>query len=83
WDLLNQKGFRIGVYRPLSVWSAKEFDGFCVPNPLLLEKNTYPQNLNFIAELDIKARSEKYSISFMVKFFLETYDIWFPINTVS
>jgi len=80
WDLLNQKGFRIGVYRPLSVWSAKEFDGFCVPNPLLLEKNTYPQSLNFIAELDIKARSEKYSISFMVKIFWKLMTFGFPLT---
>ena len=79
WDLLHEKGFRIGVYRPLSVWSAKKFDGFCIPNPLLLEKSTYPQSLNFIGELDIKARSEKYSISFMVKLFWKLVRFGFPL----
>jgi len=54
WDILKREELRIGLYRPLSVWSAKEFDGFCIPNPLLLEKSTYPQNLNFIGELDKK-----------------------------
>ena len=50
WDILSQEGINIGLYRPLSVWSAKDFGGFCIPNPLLLEKNTFPQNLNFIGE---------------------------------
>ncbi|MHA1479514.1 MAG: alkaline phosphatase family protein, partial [Promethearchaeota archaeon] len=80
WDLLHEKGFRIGVYRPLSVWSAKKFDGFCVPNPLLLEKSTYPQSLNFIGELDIKARSEKYSISFMIKLFWKLVRFGLPLT---
>jgi len=80
WDLLNEKGFRVGVYRPLSVWSAKKFDGFCVPNPLLLEKSTYPQSLNFIGELDKKARSEKYSISFMIKIFWKLVTFGFPLT---
>ena len=79
WDILNEKGFRVGVYRPLSVWSAKKFDGFCVPNPLLLEKSTYPQRLNFIGELDKKARSEKYSISFMIKIFWKLVTFGFPL----
>jgi len=69
WDILHKKGFKIGVYRPLSVWSAKKFDGFCIPNPLLLEKNTYPEELSFIGELDKKARSEKYSLTFLIKIF--------------
>ncbi len=79
WDLLNEKGFRIGVFRPLSVWSAKKFDGFCIPNPLLLEKSTYPQSLNFIGELDKKARSEKYSIFFMIKIFWKLVTFGFPL----
>ena len=58
WDILSALNVKIGLYRPLSVWSAKKFDGFCIPNPLLLEKSTYPNNLNFIGELDKKARSE-------------------------
>lgn len=78
WDILNDQKFKIGLYRPLSVWSAKKFEGFCIPNPLLLEKNTYPQNLNFIGELDKKARSEKYSLSFLVKFFWKLVKFGFP-----
>ena len=78
WDILNDQKFKIGLYRPLSVWSAKEFEGFCIPNPLLLEKNTFPQNLNFIGELDKKARSEKYSLSFLVKFFWKLVKFGFP-----
>ena len=78
WDILHKRGFRIGVYRPLSVWSVKEFDGFCIPNPLLLEKTTYPQKLRFISELDKKARSEKYSISFLLKFFWKLIKFGFP-----
>jgi len=69
WDILNNKGFRIGLYRPLSIWNAKHFDGFCIPNPLLLKKTTYPEELAFIGELDKKARSEKYSLKFLIKTF--------------
>jgi hypothetical protein len=79
WDILNDHKFKIGLYRPLSVWSAKKFEGFCIPNPLLLEKSTYPQNLNFIGELDKKARSEKYSLSFLVKFFWKLVKFGFPL----
>ena len=79
WDILNELDVRIGLYRPLSVWSAKKFDGFCIPNPLLLEKTTYPNNLNFIGELDKKARSEKYSLSFLIKLFWRLVKFGFPI----
>jgi len=79
WDILNALDAKIGLYRPLSVWSAKKFDGFCIPNPLLLVKSTYPQNLNFIGELDKKARSEKYSLSFLIKFFWKLVKFGFPI----
>ena len=79
WDILSSDEFKIGLYRPLSVWSAKDFGGFCIPNPLLLEKNTFPQNLNFIGELDKKARSEKYSLSFLVKIFWKLVKFGFPL----
>jgi len=79
WDILSDDDFKIGLYRPLSVWSAKDFGGFCIPNPLLLEKNTFPQNLNFIGELDKKARSEKYSLSFLIRFFWKLVKFGFPL----
>lgn len=80
WDILHRNGFKIGVYRPLSVWKAKEFDGFCIPSPMLLEKNTYPKELHFIAELDKKARAEKFTLNFMVKFFWKLIKFQFPIK---
>lgn len=79
WDILNKKKIKIGLYRPLSVWSAKKFDGFCIPNPLLLEKSTFPHNLDFISELDKKARSEKISLSFLIRFFWKLVKFGFPI----
>ena len=79
WDTLSALNIKIGLYRPLSVWSAKKFDGFCIPNPLLLEKSTYPHNLNFIGELDKKARSEKYSLSFLIRLFWKLVKFGFPI----
>jgi len=78
WDILNSKGLEVGTYRPLSVWSAKKF-GYCIPNPLLLKKSTYPENLQFIADLDIKARSEKYSFRFLITFFWKLIKFKFPI----
>ena len=80
WDILSTLDIKIGLYRPLSVWSPKKFDGFCIPNPLLLEKSTFPHNLNFIGELDKKARSEKYSLSFLIKFFWKLVKFGFPIT---
>jgi hypothetical protein len=79
WDILNQENIKIGLYRPLSVWTAKDYGGFCIPNPLLLEKNTFPENLNFIGELDKKARSEKYSLSFLLSFFWNLLKFGFPL----
>jgi len=79
WDILERKGYRIGLYRPLSVWKAKKYDGFCIPNPLLLKKSTFPEELNFIGELDKKARSEKYSFKFLLKTFWKLITFYFPI----
>ena len=78
WDILSNDELKIGLYRPLSVWSAKDLGGFCIPNPLLLEKSTFPQSLNFIGELDKKARSEKYSLSFLMGFFWKLVKFGFP-----
>ncbi|MFX0074880.1 MAG: alkaline phosphatase family protein, partial [Candidatus Hermodarchaeota archaeon] len=61
------------------VWSAKDYGGFCIPNPLLLEKNTFPEKLDFIGELDKKARSERYSLSFLLKFFWNLIKFGFPL----
>ncbi|MFW9823798.1 MAG: alkaline phosphatase family protein [Candidatus Thorarchaeota archaeon] len=80
WDILHDKGLKVGVYRPLSIWSAKKFDGFCIPSPMLLEKNTYPEKLLFIGELDKKARSEKYSLAFLLKIFWNLLKFQFPIT---
>jgi len=82
WDVLNEKGFKVGIYRPLSVWSAKKFDGFCIPNPLLLKKDTHPEKLKFIADLDIMARSEKYSLKFMVSTFWRLIKFNFPLKAL-
>ncbi len=80
WDILKRNGYRIGLYRPLSVWSAKKFDGFCIPNPLLVDKSTYPKELAFIGEIDRKARAEKYSFSFKIMTFLDLIRFHFPIR---
>ena len=80
WDILHEKGYKIGVYRPLSVWSAKKFDGFCIPSPMLLEKSTYPEELHFIGDLDKMARSEKYSLTFLIKIFWKLFKFQFSIK---
>jgi len=82
WDILHLKGFKVGVYRPLSVWSAKKFYDFCIPNPLLLEKETYPKNLSFIGELDKRARSEKYSFKFLIQIFWKLIKFNFPLKNL-
>ena len=79
WDILNSNGLTVGTYRPLSVWSPKKFEAYCIPNPLLLKKSTYPEKLQFIADLDIKARSEKYSFRFLFTFFWKLIKFKFPI----
>jgi len=80
WDILHRRGYKVGVYRPLSVWTANHSHDFCIPNPLLLEKNTHPNNLSFISELDIKARSEKYSLKFLIHIFWKLIKFNFPIE---
>ena len=79
WDILERNGYKIGLYRPLSVWKAKEYDGFCIPNPLLLKKSTFPEDLNFIGDLDKKARSEAYSLQFLMKTFWKLIKFHFPL----
>jgi predicted AlkP superfamily phosphohydrolase/phosphomutase len=83
WDILNKDGIKVGLYRPLSVWSARDLGGFCIPNPLLLEKETFPQNLKFIGELDKKARSEQYSLAFLLNFFWKLVKFGFPLGELS
>jgi predicted AlkP superfamily phosphohydrolase/phosphomutase len=80
WDILESNRYKIGLYRPLSVWKAKEYDGFCIPNPLLLKKSTFPEELNFIGDLDIKARSEAYSLKFLMKTFWKLIKFHFPLT---
>ncbi|MHA1440218.1 MAG: alkaline phosphatase family protein [Promethearchaeota archaeon] len=67
WDILNNNGFKIGIYRPLSAWNIKKVDGFFVPSPLSFENEAHPRKLNFIHELDQKARTDRISLLLMVK----------------
>lgn len=80
WDILDNEGFKLGIYRPISALAAKKVDGFFIPSPFISDVITYPQNLTFIREIDKKARTEKYSLNFLINFFLKLIKFRFPIK---
>jgi len=82
WDILNDSGKRIGLYRPLSAWTSKDLDGFFLPSPFSQKINAFPKELLFISELDNKARTERYSIFFLIRFFMKLLKFRFPIRAL-
>lgn len=82
WDILHNMGKRIGIYRPLSTWTAKKINGFFIPSPFSQKISAFPPELIFISELDNKARTERYSLLFLFRFFIKLVKFRFPIKAL-
>jgi len=83
WDILHQKGFKLGIYRPLGTWDALPVEGFFIPCFLAFKKVAHPKKYTVIAELDQKAREDKekgLSPGDMIKSFWKFLKLGFPLK---
>ncbi|MBU0755188.1 MAG: alkaline phosphatase family protein, partial [Planctomycetes bacterium] len=57
WKIIEEAGYRIGVYAWLSTWPPFPLNGFVVPGWLAKSDAAYPDELSFINEMKNAARS--------------------------
>lgn len=50
WEILQENGHKVGVFKPLTAFTPKQIYSFFVPGNLSTENDTYPVDLKFLNE---------------------------------
>lgn len=56
WQILGDRGYRVGMFQYLVTWPPQSVDGFIVPGWLALDSTAYPPHLGFINEFVNRGR---------------------------
>lgn len=59
WDVAEAEGLRVGVYKWLVTYPPRSVDGFIVPDWLAPAPETWPEELRFAKELELKNRLQR------------------------
>ena len=51
WDILEERGYTIGLHEYPVTWPPRECSGFIIPDLLARDSSTYPQGLRCVKEL--------------------------------
>jgi predicted AlkP superfamily phosphohydrolase/phosphomutase len=58
WEILQESGYRVGVFKPLTAFTPSQDYSFFVPGLLSTENDVYPVNLEFLNEFSQKLRAQ-------------------------
>lgn len=56
WEILAERGHKVGIFQYLVTWPPQAFDGFIVPGWLAADSTCHPSELSFINEFVNKGR---------------------------
>lgn len=71
WELLQERGYKVGVFKPLTAFMPNKIYSFFVPGNLSTENDAYPVDLKFLNEFcqKLRARADfKISLLSLVKY---------------
>lgn len=73
WNILQEKGWKIGLMDYLVTWPPEKVNGFCVPSHFAQGTETYPRELEWLNKLLIESKKEeklslRRKFSYVVKF---------------
>ncbi|GEM_PF-3270630 len=68
WEILYEKGEKIGVFNPMTAFTTQQENGFFVPGCLTPTVSAYPPELKFLTELSLKIRNVKLGFLDSVKY---------------
>ncbi|MEE9230102.1 MAG: alkaline phosphatase family protein, partial [Acidobacteriota bacterium] len=57
WEILDEQGYSIGIYRWLVTWPATPVRGFLIPDILARDARSYPSRYRFINQLRIDSKT--------------------------
>ncbi len=58
WDILGERGYRVGTFGSLVTWPPYAVDGFMIPSICALGTETYPPEFGFFQELTLSERKK-------------------------
>ena len=61
WDILENRGFSIGLHEYPVTWPPRKINGFIIPDNFARDTKTYPEELAFIKELAISEKNKQFS----------------------
>lgn len=59
WDILEERGYKIGLHEYPVTWPPRECNGFIIPDNFARDDSTHPEDLSFIKELAIGEKNER------------------------
>ncbi len=83
WDILHDKGYKVGVYRAMSAIKVKQIDSFFIPSFLAFNRASHPKKYAFVSDLDKSARMDKNkgaSPTLMIKTFWKLLKNGLPVK---
>jgi len=57
WEILQENGHKVGVFKPLTAFAPEQVYSFFVPGNLSIENDAYPVDLKFLNEFSLKFRA--------------------------
>ena len=61
WDIVNDKGFNVGVFGSFATWPPYPVNGFMIPSLFSVGPDTYPAEYQFLQELTLSERKKNHS----------------------
>lgn len=58
WDILNERGFKVGVFGSLVTWPPYRINGFMIPSIFSLGSDTYPEEYQVLQEVALSERKK-------------------------
>ena len=58
WDILDQKGVRVGLFGSLVTWPPRPINGFVIPSVFALGPETYPEEFQFFQRIILGERKK-------------------------
>lgn len=58
WDILSEKGYRVGVFGSFVTWPPYEVNGYMIPSLFSIGSETYPEEYSFLQELTLGERKK-------------------------
>lgn len=82
WDILNEKGLKVGVFGSLVTWPPYPINGFMIPSIFSLGTETYPDNYGVFQEIALSERKKLHKGEKKKKYLHNLLNIYLKLKAI-